>query len=144
MGPLVPGRKAKLNSYMWTAAVDRELNLLEIRFSDKVTVTEAEACALRIRALLPDLRPDFTLLTDLSQLGEMDLSCERYIDEMMDQFNRASVRKVVRVVPDPRKDIGLGIMSAFHYSRDVRVVTCEALTEAQEHLPQAIPRDSTG
>ena len=42
------------------------------------------------------------------------------------------VAEVVRVIPDPQKDIGLNILSVFHYSRRVRIVTCESLAEAEE------------
>jgi hypothetical protein len=41
---------------------------------------------------------------------------------------------VVRIIPDPRKDIGLSIMSVFHYRRGVRIVTCETLAEALSAL----------
>jgi hypothetical protein len=40
----------------------------------------------------------------------------------------------VRVIPDSRKDIGLNIMSLFHYRRGVRIVTCETLAEAHTIL----------
>jgi hypothetical protein len=41
---------------------------------------------------------------------------------------------VVRVIPDPARDIGLQIMSLFHYGHDVRIVTCATLDEAQRAL----------
>jgi hypothetical protein len=41
---------------------------------------------------------------------------------------------VVRVIPDPQKDIGMQIMSLFHYDRRVRIVTCESLAEAMKVL----------
>jgi hypothetical protein len=44
------------------------------------------------------------------------------------------VETVVRVIPDPHKDIGLNIMSLFHYRRRVRIITCETLAEALRSL----------
>jgi hypothetical protein len=41
---------------------------------------------------------------------------------------------VVRVIPDPHRDIGLQIMSYFHYSGDVQILTCQTLAEAEEIL----------
>jgi hypothetical protein len=41
---------------------------------------------------------------------------------------------VVRVIPDPQKDIGLNILSLFHYRKRVRIVTCETLDEARKVL----------
>jgi hypothetical protein len=37
---------------------------------------------------------------------------------------------VVRVVPDPHKDIGLNILSQFHYGPKIKLVTFESLAEA--------------
>jgi hypothetical protein len=44
------------------------------------------------------------------------------------------VEAVVRVIPDPQKDIGLNILSLFHYRRRVRIVTCATLGEAMKAL----------
>jgi hypothetical protein len=41
---------------------------------------------------------------------------------------------VVRVIPDPHRDIGLQIMSIFHYGGDVQILTCQTLAEAEEIL----------
>jgi hypothetical protein len=41
---------------------------------------------------------------------------------------------VVRVIPDPHRDIGLQIMSIFHYGGDVQILTCETLAQAKEIL----------
>jgi hypothetical protein len=43
---------------------------------------------------------------------------------------------VVRVIPNPQKDIGLNILSLFHYRRRVRIVTCETLEEAMNALAE--------
>jgi hypothetical protein len=44
---------------------------------------------------------------------------------------------VFRVVPDPRRDIGMQIMSYFHYGADVRIVTCESMAEAEGILARS-------
>src|ERR1041385_2707684 len=116
---------------MWSAGIDQTRALLQIRFEGHVDLPEAIAAAHRIEELLPQLGPSFCLLTDLSGLEEMDVACEPVIDRLMDLLNRRGIRKVVRVVPDPRKDIGFGIMSLFHYDPKVRLVTCQTLAEAQ-------------
>jgi hypothetical protein len=41
---------------------------------------------------------------------------------------------VVRVVPDPRKDIGLNILSQFHYGPQIKLVTFESLAKALSAL----------
>jgi len=52
----------------------------------------------------------------------------------MDLLNKQGVSTVVRVIPDPRKDIGFNILSLFHYRPDVQIVTCETLEEAMKVL----------
>jgi hypothetical protein len=73
-------------------------------------------------------------LSDLSDLEIMDPDCAAEIEFGMDLCNKAGVSKVVRVIPDPRKDIGLTIMSVFHYHRGVKIVTCETLAQALQAL----------
>jgi hypothetical protein len=119
---------------MWTAAVDQAKQLLQLRFSGSVGLEEAQACLKEVRQLVAGIRPGFMLLTDLSELDRMDISCEPLIDEVMEILNRRGIRKVVRVIPDPRKDIGFGIMSLFHYGQHVKVITCARLSEAEPHL----------
>ena len=87
-----------------------------------------------VRKLVSEMQPGFRLLTDLSQLESMDRACIPYIEGNMDMFREKGVAEVVRVIPDPQKDIGLNILSVFHYTRDVRIVTCESLAEAEEML----------
>jgi hypothetical protein len=48
--------------------------------------------------------------------------------------NQEGVSAVVRAIPNPKQDIGLQIMSYFHYSGEVRIVTCPNVDEALEQL----------
>ena len=87
-------------------------------------------------ALLDDMPPGFRLLADLSGLQSMDLACAPFIAKVMDRCNERGVKKVIRIIPDPRKDIGFSIMSVFHYDRHVRILTFDNLAEAEEALLQ--------
>lgn len=40
----------------------------------------------------------------------------------------------MRIVPDPKKDIGFRVMSYFHYAADVGIVTVETMEEAERAL----------
>jgi hypothetical protein len=53
---------------------------------------------------------------------------------MMSAFKERGVSRVIRVFPKPRKDIGLNILSLFHYGQDVDVQTVETLPEALKAL----------
>jgi hypothetical protein len=117
--------------------------LLRLTLSDRVDSEEAAAGYDSLKKLLPDLSPGFCLLTDMTRLETMDLACEPIIDQVMDACNRAGVQKVVRIVPEPNKDIGFGIMSLFHYGHNVRIVTCSTAEEADAALDSRPPVGST-
>ncbi len=77
------------------------------------------------------MRKGFTILTDLSGLDSMELDCVPYLTRLMDACREMGVATVVRIVPDPRKDIGLNILSIVHLKSGVRVVTCQNAEEAE-------------
>ena len=41
---------------------------------------------------------------------------------------------MVRVIPDPQKDIGLNILSQFHYGPNIKLTTVESLAAALSML----------
>jgi hypothetical protein len=47
---------------------------------------------------------------------------------------RRSVTEIIRVIPDPNMDIGFNIMSASHYSKQIKVHTVRSRQEAEAHL----------
>jgi hypothetical protein len=115
---------------MFQAEADKPRNLLRVTYAQQVGPEETKRAAETVHLLLAELQPGFRLLTDLSRLEEMDLACVPHIKQMMDACNKKGVDAIVRVIPDPHKDIGLNILSLFHYRRRVRIVTCETLEEA--------------
>jgi anti-anti-sigma regulatory factor len=119
---------------MFLVEVDPSKRLLIIRYAQRVSAEEVRQCREQARGLLKEMEPGFRLLADLSRLESMDTACAREIGAMMDLLAEKRVGTVVRVVPDPRKDIGLNILSLFHYGPEVRLMTCENLTAAMQHL----------
>lgn len=115
---------------------DRSNRLLRITFSKHVGPKEAEANLERVRQALTELLPGFRVMADLSAMDSMDVACAEYLKTSMDLCNEAGVSKVVRIIPDPKKDIGLNIMSKFHYDRDIPIITCETEAEAMKLLTE--------
>jgi hypothetical protein len=109
-------------------------NLIEVRYRGRVTAAEVDAVCERVIELLPQMRAGFTFLADLSGLESMELDCVTGITRIMDSCNAAGIGTVVRVVPDPRKDIGLNILSIIHYRRGVHVITCQDHAEAERAI----------
>jgi hypothetical protein len=115
---------------MFKVEADKAKNLLIMTFSGHVGPEELKKEEERVKALLAELQPGLKLLSDLTLLDSMDPGCLSYIGRNMDQLSKRGIAKVVRVIPDPHKDIGLNILSVFHYPRRTRIVTCETIKEA--------------
>ena len=109
-------------------------NVITVKIWEDFNVKEAEALHAQLEQILPRCKKSFKLLTDLSLLENMDQVAHRTIEKSMELFNRYGISKVIRVIPDPAKDIGFNIMSLFHYSRDVKIHTCQSIEEAQKYL----------
>lgn len=87
-----------------------------------------------IEQLLKELEPGFRLLTDCGRLDSVDVKGAAEIGKVMELCDKKGVSLVVRVIPDPAKDIGMNILSLFHYHSRPRTVTCETLLEACRKL----------
>lgn len=109
-------------------------NLATLRYFGQVTAADTMTAATEVEHALLQLQPGFTVLTDLSGLESMDLDCVPSLTKIMDLCRTKGVATVVRIVPDPAKDIGFNILSIIHLRRGVRIVTCESLEEARRFL----------
>jgi len=119
---------------MFSVKPDPDRNTLAIFYGDIVTPDETRRCADEVRLALPLLRPGFRVVVDLTALRSMDLACSARIAEIMEMCNEAGVAEVLRIIPDPTRDIGLQILSLFHYDNDVYVRTCASAAEANDLL----------
>jgi hypothetical protein len=54
----------------------------------------------------------------------------------MDTLAEKGVSSVTRVMPDPHKDIGLNILSQFHYGPEIQIATFETLADALQSLTE--------
>ncbi len=124
---------------MYQVEAKPSAKLLKIRFTGHVDSDQAKECLEKVRSLLTEMKPGFRLLTDLTGLESMGVACAAYLKQTMDLCNDKGIEKVIRVIPDPRKDIGLQIMSLFHYGRGVRITRCEGLAEAEKVLSVLSP-----
>jgi hypothetical protein len=125
--------------------VDESGGVLTMSYSEHVGVEEMRCCLGTVRDLMERLKPGFLLLTDLSNLESMDASCAPEIGAIMDLCSAGGMSSVVRVVPDPKKDIGFDIISHFHLHPTVRTQTHESLADAiKSLLPEPVAGDGDG
>ena len=119
---------------MYAVELDLSKRLLVISAAQKVTAEEARMAAQRIREVLQDVAPGFRVLADFRGLQSMDPAAARHIANIMDALAEKGVASVTRVMPDPHKDIGLNILSQFHYGPDVSITTFETLADAVQSI----------
>jgi hypothetical protein len=115
---------------MFVVEIDSSRRFVVISVAGHVTVDEARDTARRVREVLADAEPGFVALADFRWLDSMATGAAEFIAEIMDSFAAKKVSAVVRVVPDPHKDIGLNILSHFHYGPGIKLMTFETLAEA--------------
>lgn len=113
---------------------DTARNVFFIRYFDHVSVDEMTQRLEHVLAGIENMRPGFGLLADLTNLTKMDIGCAPLIETTMDAANKRGIAAVVRVIPDSSRDIGMKIMSLFHYGPNVHISTCATIEEAMKIL----------
>ena len=127
---------------MYAVELDRSKRLLVISALQRVTAEQAKLAAQRVRELLQDVAPGFRVLADFRWLDSMDSAAARHIAEIMDALTEKGVASVTRVMPDPHKDIGLNILSQFHYGANVKIATFETLADALQNIAAEVDSPS--
>jgi len=119
---------------MYAVELDRSKWLLVISAAQRVTAEQAKLAAQRVGELLQDVAPGFRVLADFRWLDSMDSAAARHIAEIMDALAEKGLASVTRVMPDPHKDIGLNILSQFHYGPEIQIATFETLADALQTI----------
>src|SRR5258707_15543503 len=121
---------------MYAVELDRSKRLLVISAAQTVTAEEANLAAQRVREVLQDVAPGFRVLADFRWLESMDSAAAPHVARIMDMLAEKGVSSVTRVMPDPHKDIGLNILSQFHYGPEIQIATFETLADALQSLTE--------
>ena len=119
---------------MYAVELDRSKRLVVISAVQTVTAEEANRAAQQIHDLLRDVTPGFHVLADFRWLESMDSAAAQHIADIMDVLTEKEIASVTRVMPDPHKDIGLNILSQFHYRPDVSISTFDTLADAVQSI----------
>lgn len=119
---------------MIIATANAGRQLLQVRFLGRVLPAQLAQGRAELTTLLAGLDDGFRLLVDLAELESMDIACAEEMGRIMELCSQHRVGLVVRIIPDPAKDIGMNILSAFHYHHNPRIVTCRTLLEAGQAL----------
>ena len=114
--------------------VDESGRVLTMSYSHRVGPEDTRACLGTVRDLMEQLKPGFFLLTDLTNLESMEPSCAPDLGAIMELCSAKGMASVVRVIPDPTKDIGFDLISQFHLQPAVQTQTHQSLADAIKSL----------
>ena len=119
---------------MMEVTMNAATQLLTLSYARQVGVEDMKRGLQAITEALAEMKPGFRLLNDMTNLEAMDLGCATYIVEIMKACDARHIGTVVRVIPDPTKDIGFNIMSRFHYRPEVKLRIYDNLADAVKSL----------
>jgi len=121
---------------MYSVEIDRSKRLLVISALQRVTAEQAKLAAKQVRELVRNVAPGLRVVADFRWLESMDAAAAPHVAKIMDTLAEKGVSSVTRVMPDPRKDIGLNILSQFHYGPEIQIATFETLADALQSLAE--------
>ena len=121
---------------MYSVEIDKSKRMIVITAVGRVTTDEVKEVARQVREIVKDTAPGFRVLSDFRWLDSMQASASKHVAEIMDAVAAKKVKLVARVIPDPRKDIGLNILSHFHYGPEIETATFETLADALQSLAE--------
>jgi len=119
---------------MILSKADTSGRMLTMSYSQHVGAEDMSRCLGTVREIIVELEPGFVLLTDLSSLESMDASCAPDIGAIMDLCASKGMKTVLRVIPDPTKDIGFALIALFHDHPLVETRTYDNLADAVQSL----------
>jgi len=119
---------------MYAVELDQSKRLLVISAVHRVTAEQVKAVAQHVSELLQDIAPGFRVLVDFRWLDSMDPAAAPCLAEIMEALTEKGAASVARVMPDPHKDIGLNILSQFHYGPQIQIATFATLADALQSV----------
>ena len=119
---------------MINVTYDSKHNTIIVELAGKIDLAQGEQLYSAIQKSVPKDGKGFKILTDLTGIETVDPKIKGSIQKLMEFCDKQGVTEVLRAIADPSQDIGLNIMSLFHYSKKVTILTFQSREEAQAHL----------
>ncbi|QBG48497.1 hypothetical protein EGM51_14215 [Verrucomicrobia bacterium S94] len=119
---------------MYLFEIDKPNNSMHIMLADHFTEEEALELLEKCKARIEEVNPEYKILCDLTALETFEHPAKMIYRNIMDLFNATGAKKIIRLFSDPRQTFGMNIMSTFHYTDDVEIVSTDSLLHALKHL----------
>jgi len=108
--------------------------LLIISAAGHVRTEEVQQAAEEVREALQQVAPGLRVLIDFRWLESIHPFAAPYIAQIMEALAQKQVASVIRIIPDPGKDVGLKMLAQFRYNTELSISTVETLVEALDCL----------
>jgi len=119
---------------VFLATINKHKQLLYLSFIGPVNADELVRGRKDVSAFLGELNPGFRVLADFLRLESMSVDCAPEIGKVMEMCEQKGIGLVVRVIADQSKDIGLEILTHFHYRQRPQIANCTTILEAARLL----------
>ena len=119
---------------VFLVTINKSKHLLCFDFIGLVRPEELAQGREEVVALIAELSAGFRVLADFTHLDSMSVGCAAEIGKTMELCEQKGVALVARVIPDQTKDIGLGILTHFHYRHPPPIANCTTMVEAAKLL----------
>lgn len=113
---------------------DRARNVVRLLFRGRLTGARLTPELSQLESALAQVRQGFSALADFVDVISIDLDCAPALARILDLCRDRGLGKLVRVLPDASKDIGLNILAAIHLRGQVPMATFGTLREAEHEL----------
>jgi len=121
---------------MFLATANKSRQLVHFSLIGHITRDEFVRARADIVAILNEMYPGFLLLTDFARLESMSTDCAPEIAWAMEICDQKKIGRVIRIIPDSTKDIGLDILTLFHYKNRPPTITCQNILETAQYISQ--------
>lgn len=111
---------------------DPARKILRMRFRGVVRGEDMKTPFAGLPELLREMGSGFVQITDLTELDRMELDSVPQLTKMMDVCLAGGVARIIRVIPNPDKDIGFKLLSLTHYRGKVPIATYKTRGEAEK------------
>ena len=108
--------------------------LLIVSAAGHVSTDEVKEAAVRLHEALQIVAPGLRALMDFRYLESIHPSAAPHISAIMKALAEKKVASVIRIIPDPGKDVGLKMLAQFRYNTELSISTVETLVEALDSL----------
>ena len=119
---------------MVSVEINGSKRLLVFSAAGHVSREEVKQAVMEVRTALQGVAPGLRALIDFRWLDSIRPSAAPHIAEIMDLLAEKQLASVIRIIPDPGKDLALNILSRFRYSDELPITTVKTLVEALDRL----------